>query len=76
MNALEREIVKALKHEQNEKLEDVGKKKGNAAKEFRLKEDILGTKKNQQETMAVNDLATGHAETNPKKIKEKTANFV
>ena len=47
-----------------------------ATKMFKLKGDIVGNKKNQQEPTAVKDPITGHTVTDPKEIKEIVINYV
>ena len=71
------EILKTLKKQQKEKLEkemkmleNLKNKKGNAAKVFQLKKEIVGGKKAEQEPMAIKDPETDKLVTNPSEIKK------
>ena len=82
LNALDKELLTTLKEEQTEKmkkeftrLESLKSSKGNAAKIFKLRSEILGSKKCSQEPTAVKDPITGEMEMDPTKIKEIIITF-
>ena len=80
---LDSELLEALKEEQKYKvekellkLETVKSTKGNAARVFKLKTEIVGNKKSPQEPTVVKDPDTGEMVTDPTRIKEIIITFV
>ena len=83
LEKLDGELLKILKDEQREKLEKELKiletlknKKGCAARVFKLKDSIVGSKKSAQEPTAARDPATGKIHTDPPTIKKIVINYV
>ena len=80
---LDAKLLETLKEEQKVNMERdlthlkrLENSKGNAARVFRLKSDIVGGKKNPQEPTAVKDPVTGEIVTDPTKIKNIVISFV
>ena len=79
---IDKEIVKELASSQKEhldheivKFEQILKSKGNAARIFSLKNEIVGAKKISQEPTVIKNPASGEMITNPEEIKETVLKF-